>query len=350
MKRLYWIPVSLAMAACGGKADTADAAATVKEPGQVRATVAAAESRRFVETVDAIGTVMPRAGHVASLAAPSPTRVSKVFVSVGATVKAGAPLVEFEQAAFDAAAKSADATLAVVEKSAERAKRLADAGVVPRKEAELATAELAAARANAITARRSRELSTLRSPIAGVVTRMSAVLGASADAAQALVEVADPRALDVVLTLSANDAIRVRPGDAVTLFAGAAVGDSAIATGTIADIAAAVDSASRGVFARVHVGTPKHTLRIGQSMFGRIVVAEHQSAVVVPLESLVPNGEGFRVFVVDANGIAHARDVTIGGRSDHGAWITNGVKAGERVVTKGAYGMDDSVKVVTGTP
>ena len=348
MKTLSLISALLVLTACGKKAEP-DAAAE-KVVASVSATVATAESQRFVETIDAVGTVAPRAGHVASLAAPSPTRVSKVFVTVGAVVKAGEPLVEFEQAAFDAAAKSAEASLAVVEKSAERAQRLADAGVVPRKEAELATAELAAARANAITARRSRELSTLRSPIAGVVTRMSAVLGASADAGQALVEIADPRALDVVLTLSADNATRARTGDAVTLFAGASAGDSAVASGAIAEIAAAVDSASRGVFARVRVGASKRTLRIGESMFGRIVIAEHKSVVVVPLESLVPSGEGFRVFVVDAQGIAHARAVTIGGRSDRGAWITDGVKAGERVVTKGAYGMDDSVKVATGKP
>ena len=348
MKTFSLIAVALVVSACGKKAEKDTA--SEKVVASVSATVATAESQRFVETLDAVGTVSPRAGHVASLAAPSPTRVSKVFVTVGAAVKAGEPLVEFEQAAFDAAAKSADASLVAVEKSAERAQRLADAGVVPRKEAELATAELAAARANATIARRSRELSTLRSPIAGVVTRMSAVLGASADAGQALVEVADPRALDVVLTLSANDATRARTGDAVTLFAGASAGDSAVATGSIGEIAAAVDSASRGVFARVRVGASKRTLRIGESMFGRIVIADHKSVVVVPVESLVPSGEGFRVFVVDDNGIAHARAVTVGGRSDRGAWVTNGVKAGERVVTKGAYGMDDSVKVATVKP
>ena len=70
--------------------------------------------------------------------------------------------------------------------------------------------------------------------------------------------------------------------------------------------------------------------------------------MIVPLEALVPTGEGFRVFIVDASNIAHATDVTVGGRSDTSAWITTGVNAGDRVVTKGAYGVDDSSKVVTG--
>jgi cobalt-zinc-cadmium efflux system membrane fusion protein len=346
MKKILWIPAALIWAGCGKKAEP-DAGKAV---ASVTASVATVGSQRFVETVDAVGTVTPRAGHVASLAAPSPTRVARVLVTVGATVKAGDPLVEFDQAAFDAAATSADAALTAAEKASERAQRLADAGVSPRKDAEAAVAELAVARANAVTARRARELSTLHSPINGVVTRMIAVLGANADAGQPLVDIADPGALDVVLTLSAADAARARAGNAVTLFAGASAGDSSVASGVIAEVAAAVDSASRGVFARVGVGASKRPLRIGESMFGRIAVAVHASVPVVPLESLVPNGEGFRVFVVDDKGIAHAREVTIGGRSDHGAWITDGVKTGERVVTTGAYGMDDSVKVITGKP
>ena len=79
-------------------------------------------------------------------------------------------------------------------------------------------------------------------------------------------------------------------------------------------------------------------------------MATHPRAVIVPLDALVPSGEGFKVFVVDSASIAHATEVKIGGRSADGAWVTEGVKAGDRVVTKGAYGMDDSSKVVAGKP
>jgi hypothetical protein len=54
--------------------------------------------------------------------------------------------------------------------------------------------------------------------------------------------------------------------------------------------------------------------------------------------------------VVDGKGIAEGRPVKIGGRTDHGAWITDGLKAGENIVTQGAYGVDDSTKVETGKP
>ncbi|MGH7655993.1 MAG: efflux RND transporter periplasmic adaptor subunit [Gemmatimonadaceae bacterium] len=334
--------LALVAGACAKKPDdSAD-----NTPAVVAAQVAPVAVQRFVETVDAVGAIAARNGHFASLAAPAPTRVAKVYVAFGARVKTGDPLVEFEQASFDAAATGADASLAAAEKESERAQRLADAGVLPRKDAETAAADLGAARLNAVNAHRARELSTLRSPIDGVVTRMNAVLGASADPTQVMVEVSDPTAVDALLTLSPADASHVKVGQRVELHAGAAASGAAIASGHVADISAVVDSASRGVPARVEVESGAAALRIGQTVFGRIAVAEHEKAVVVPLASLVPTGEGFKVFVVDEKGVAESRPVKIGGRTDTGAWITDGLKAGETIVTQGAYGVDDSAQVV----
>jgi cobalt-zinc-cadmium efflux system membrane fusion protein len=343
MKRIVMLTALALGAACGKKAEDEK-----KPQAEVVATVEAVTSARFTETVDATGAVTPRMGHVAALNAPGLARVTKVYVTVGATVKMGDTLVAFEQAPFEAAQLSAEASLSAAEKGAERAKRLADAGVSPRKDAETAATELAVARVNAVNARRARELSVLRAPIAGVVTRMSAVLGSSADAGSPLVEVADPSALDVVLTLSPADAARVRVGQVVSLYAGAAAEGDPVASGRIGDVSAAVDTASRGVATRVVVTGARRALRIGETLFGRVAVAEHASAVLVPNDALVPTGEGFKVFVVDEGNVAHAREVKVGARSDRGVWVAEGLKAGERIVTKGAYGVDDSTKVVTG--
>jgi hypothetical protein len=85
-------------------------------------------------------------------------------------------------------------------------------------------------------------------------------------------------------------------------------------------------------------------------VFGQIAVATHPAAVTVPLEALVPEGEGFKVFVVDSTGTAHARSVTVGGRTEKVAEVTSGLAAGERVVTYGAYGVEDSAKITQVKP
>jgi RND family efflux transporter MFP subunit len=334
-------------AGCAGN-DNGESSASVA--AEVSASVEPVVRQDFDESIEAVGTVTPRTGQVASLAAPAPARVARVFVTAGSTVRVGDRLIEFEHAPFDAAAASADAALHTAEQGAERTQRLAEAGVLPRKDAEAAAAELSSARSNAIAARRIRELTTLRAPISGAVTRISAVLGANVEPTQQLVDIANVRALDVVLTVSPADAARAKVGQRVTLYAGSTVTGDSIAAGRIGEVAAVVDSASGGVMLRVGLTTTTRTLRIAEVVMGRVAVARHPRAITVPDAALVPIGEGYRVFVVDSAQVAHATAVTIGGRSNGVVWIASGLSGGEKVVTTGAFGIDDGATIVSAKP
>ena len=66
---------------------------------------------------------------------------------------------------------------------------------------------------------------------------------------------------------------------------------------------------------------------------------------MIPVTALVPAGDEYKVFVVAAGDLARERKVTVGRRNEVSAEITSGLAAGERVVTEGAYGLEDSVKV-----
>ncbi len=319
-------------------------------PPVVGARIAQATRHPFVETVDAIGTVAARPWGLAALSAPATARVARIDVSVGERVHAGETLAELDRAPFFAAARSAQAAVTTAQANFDRATRLADQGIAPRKDAETAAADLAQTQAALATAQRNVDLSTLRAPIAGVVTRVNAVLGQSVDPGQPVVEVADPTALDIVLALSPALAARVHSGDSVSLVAGASAGGEALGKGLVQSVAVTLDSATRSVGVRARLEHPARALRIGETVFGRIDAAVHADAVSVPIQALVPEGEGYRVYVVDSSGVAHARDVDVGARTESDAEILKGVAAGERVVTYGAYGVADSAKIVPVKP
>ncbi|HYT03692.1 MAG TPA: efflux RND transporter periplasmic adaptor subunit [Gemmatimonadales bacterium] len=339
--------VVAALAACHG-ARPADDAAQAPAGGQavVGAGTTVATARPFPQAVRAIGTVTPRPGRFAELAAPAPTRVAHIFVAPGQQVAPGDDLVEFERAPFDAAAKSAAAALESAQHAYARAVRLVQAGILPQKDSDQAAAELAQAQLAGVTARRSQQLATLRAPLGGVVTRMSAVLGASVDPSQPLVEVADPAALDVVFNVTPAEAAAIHVGDAVTVRAGEGAGGEPLGQGAVSGVGAAVDSVSRAVAVRARIARPLRPLRIGESAFGAIVTAVHPAAVAVPIEALVPTGDGYQLFVVDSAGIAHVRTVTVGARTEALAEIVSGLTAGETVVTSGAYGVEDGARIV----
>src|SRR5436309_1824415 len=201
--------------------------------------------------------VLPRPDRFASLAPPEQTRVARIFVVAGQAVAKGDPLIEFERAPFEAAAQSAAAALANAERAYARAVRLVQAGVLAQKDSGQAAADLAAAQAAAVTARRAQELATLRAPLNGVVTRMSAVLGASVDANQTMVEVADPMALDIVFNVSPAEASRIHRGDTATVTSGEGTSVEALGPGVVTSIGVAVDSASRAVAVRARLTAPR---------------------------------------------------------------------------------------------
>jgi RND family efflux transporter MFP subunit len=339
-----WFAASLSASFLAACSKAADEAATDKP--SVGADVITVTRQPFTETLGAIGSVNARSGHAASLSAPSPSRVARVFVTTGQVVAAGQTLIELDQAPFLAAAQSAQMALNSAQRAYDRQQRLADEGIVPRKDAEAAAADLARARSEAIAAERGAELSVLRSPINGVVTRLTATLGASADPSQVLVEIADPSALDVLFNVTPSDAGRIHPGAKVTLSAGQDANGEPLGIAAIVDIGGTVYSLTRSVAVRAQAATTRRPMRIGETVFGQIAVSVKPSAIVIPIEALVPEGEGFKVFVIDATGVAHEREVTVGAKTDKVAEITEGLAAGERIATHGAYGLEDSVKVV----
>jgi membrane fusion protein (multidrug efflux system) len=333
------------VAGCARKGAAADAAKAEAHP-VVAAETAVATAEPFTEVVGAIGTVIPRAGSFAVLSAPAATRVAKVLVATGQAVAKGDALVELEQSGFESALRTAMATQASAQAASDRWQRLVVQGIAPQKDLDQAKADLAKADADVVTAQLMLKLSVLRAPIAGVVTRMSASLGASVDPSQPLVDVADPSALDVLLSVEPADAARIKSGNKVTLHPGQRATAESLATGDVVDLAGVVDSASHSVSVRVRTSGAKRPLRIGETLFGEIVVAIRPRAVTVPIEALVPEGDGFKVFVVDSGDVAHARPVTVGGKTDKIVEVVRGVAAGERVVTYGAFGVEDGARIV----
>ena len=143
-------------------------------------------------------------------------------------------------------------------------------------------------------------------------------------------------------------AAQLRTGAHVELLGGQ--GGTMRGEARVVTVGGAIDSATRAVMVRAALLSGGQGLRIGETITGRIVLSTRAHALVVPIEALVPDGEGFKVFVVDADGTAHTRPVVVGGRTGTIAEITEGLKVGETVVTYGAYGMDDSVKVAPPAP
>jgi RND family efflux transporter MFP subunit len=217
--------------------------------------------------------------------------------------------------------------------------------MVARKDADAAAPGAPEAQAGLVQARHMLAQGVLRSPISGVVSRVDAALNAMADPAQPLVEVVDPRGLQLVFSVPPDQAGRIHPGTEVRVSSGRAGSGGLLGTGRVTGISAVIDTVSGSVDVRATLVNPLGGLFAGEDVSGLFTVEQSRAAVAVPAEALVPAGDGLQLFVIDAQGVAHARPVTVGARSGNAVQIASGLRGGETVAVSGAYGLQDGARV-----
>lgn len=319
--------------------------AEAETPTAVDVQTAVAVVKPLTDHIAALGTVEARSGHSAAVSAADASRVVAVYVAEGSYVRAGQPLVQLDKSVATAQRVGAEAAVEMAQKAYDRTQRLLAEGIAPRKDVEAAASELAKARAELETARRAEMLSTLRSPISGIVTSLDAALSRPVDPNATIVQVVDPRGLEIHFHLSPAEAGRITPGTKVQLTSGTESDHYTVGIGTITGINAALDSATHAVDIIASIASPSRPLKVGETLNGSILLTSKGSAVVVPVSALVPEGNATIVYVVDSKNVAHATDVTVGTRTDTEAAIVSGLHGGELVVTQGAYGVVDSATV-----
>jgi cobalt-zinc-cadmium efflux system membrane fusion protein len=280
-------------------------------------------------------------GAEAVVDAPLAGAVARVHVGLGDRVSAGSPLVTLRspdgaasRATVDAASAAADAARA----AEGRDRNLFDQGWVAQArlditaaEARRAEAELRAARArvSAYGAPGADGMTVVRSPIAGVVTRLSAAPGQVLhEEALQVAAVADPRRVELVFEAPPSAAVILRIGDRLE---STLAGSSAV-SGVVTAIAPANEAGVVIVRARPDGAVPP----AGSILSARISAGAGTGALVAPLDA-VQTVEGVpSVFVVEGDGF-RARSVITGRTSDGRIEIVSGLTGSERIAGAGAF-------------
>jgi HlyD family secretion protein len=231
-------------------------------------------------------------------------------------------------------------------RAAEEALRAAEFGVTTAEHER----EMAEARAAPPSAAGGRAI-PIRSPIDGVVLKRlresESVLGAG----EPLLELGDPRELEIVSDLLSTDAVKVRPGNPVLI---EQWGGDRTLRGKVRRVepsgfmkVSALGVEEQRVNVIVDLEDPLEAWKAlgdGYRVEVRIVIWEAPDVVKVPTTSLFRRGEEWAVFVVEG-GRARLRPVTIGRRNGLEAEVTSGVAAGARVIVHPSDRVQDGVRV-----
>ena len=190
---------------------------------------------------------------------------------------------------------------------------------------------------------------TVRSPISGIVASRLLQVGDSAAGAAAspstpIMEIVNLDTVLVNANLPADQPAKIHIGENAQIHSVALPGVTF--DGTVSAIAPVVDPRSNTLSVQIRTPNLENKLKAGQVVTAAITTGVHQ-ALTVPKTALVPsadNSGGQMVYTVEG-GKAKPIEVKTGIEHNGEVEILSGLKAGEMVVAKGAYGIPAGTKV-----
>ena len=197
----------------------------------------------------------------------------------------------------------------------------------------------------------AREAVRLRSPVDGRVLIVIQESAGVVAAGQPLLEVGDPRRLEVAVEVLSRDAVRIEPGGRV-LFE--RWGGETVLEGTVRTVeptgftkvsALGVEEQRVLVIADIR-SAPEAWQRLGDGyrVEAKFVVWERADALTVPASALFRRDDGWAVFLVEHDR-ARLRAVKLGPGSGLLTEVVEGLSAGDVVIVHPDDAIDDGVRV-----
>ncbi len=346
-----WLHAGLSVAAAAKN----DAAA---EPKGVAVTVTMPKRIDLEIWQPAVGYLEARSAP--RIAAEVAGRVIAVQADVGDKVKKGVTLATLDsedarlsKQAAEADVSRIDALIRAQRLTVKRLRALVKERSAKQSALDDAVAQLAARRAERMSAmvrvqeaERRLAKTAIRSPIDGRVDARQVSVGDYVAPGTLLFRLIDPARLRARLPYPESLIGRLRPGEAVRLESPSAPGREVNAV--VSEVRPSVTAGSRAVQVIVNVTNPGGW-RPDASVSGRVRVARHKGALLVPETSVVPRPAGMVVYVVEGS-VARQRVVRKGITRDGETEIREGLKGDERVVVDGAGFLTEGATVEVKRP
>jgi len=186
------------------------------------------------------------------------------------------------------------------------------------------------------------------SPVDGRVLKIIAESEQVVQAGAPLLEIGDPRDLEIVVDFLSRDAVRIKPGETARIesWGGDTVLGAKVRRVGFTKVSALGIEEQRVKVILDFTGPPAEWQELGHGfrVIARVVIWHSNDALQVPLGALFREGDNWAVFVV-TNGRAERRLVTIGERNLHAARVLKGLTSGDKVVMHPSDRVHDGVKV-----
>jgi membrane fusion protein (multidrug efflux system) len=173
---------------------------------------------------------------------------------------------------------------------------------------------------------------TLRAPYAGELGLRQVDLGDYVRPGDPIVEISETTALELRFSVPQRHVGEVATGQMVHGIVGRC---GSRFEGTVVAVDPRVDPRTRMVGIRAAVPNDARELHPGMAVRIRLLVAERPDAIVIPQEAVVRQGTKHLVYVIDEEGRAQPREVSLGEYFVDGVHVKAGLGAGQTVILAG---------------
>lgn len=274
--------------------------------------------------------------------------LKEIRVDKGDAVKKGQIIGVLESPETDQEVVAARADLVQKQLNAQRARKLAPAGVLSQQDLENALSALAVSRANLQRVQALQEYKVVRAPFDGVVTGRyvdpGALVPAATGATQSalpLVDLANLKRVRVTVFVGQDVAPFVKQGDPATIVEDAR--PERRIQGTVSRMASALDPRSRTMLTEVWLDNTEYKLFPGTFVHVTLKL-QVPPAPSVPAEALFARGEQLFVAVVKDQQL-HFVQVEPGLNDGKNTQIRSGLKGGEQVALSLPSSLTDGARV-----
>lgn len=344
--------------AAGGPAAGAEGRGRVQFPVDVEQVAV----RSLVYSVTAVGSV--EAFEKVQVTARVSGAVDRVRFSEGEYAAAGQVLVEIETERYRLAVESAQASF----EKAEASKADAEAGLkrretvttqnpglIPGEEVETwrtkvltAASEVAEKRSALNQAKLNLSDAFVKAPISGIIQTRTVQTGQFVQTGTVLATLVRRDPLLLRFRVPERDASRIKPGQQARFRVRE---DEREFTAKVVHVAESADGTSRLVDITANIDDPSdRTLRPGSFAEITVPVASASEAPVIPVAAVRPSERGFLAYIIEGDK-AVERILTLGMRSADGmVEVLSGLSGGESIVVRGSEALSNGVSVRIGSP
>ncbi len=298
--------------------------------------VALAEEQVWEGALSAVGSIAAARG--VSVSNDAPGVVSRINFESGAQVTAGQILVELDTSVERAQLASSQARKDLALLTVTRSRSLAKSNTIPLSQVDGDEAQLKASTTDFTALQAQIERKIVRAPFAGRLGIRAVNLGQYLNPGTTLtvLEAIESVYVDFALPQQLLAEIKVGMPVRVNIEGADGVDGGLPSDGIVAAVDPTVDAATRTIKVRASVPNKQERLRPGMFAEVSVVLPKRGSVVAIPQTAVVHASYGDSVFVVE-DAKVRQQFVRLGDARGDFVTVVDGVKAGQRVVSAGAF-------------